>query len=205
MGSTDLMEYHRSLPLAAYPAGVTNGRVPDVKWDLEGASAGHSLLEKTAIAVLMDTILTHSAFARPALRDTTVLPTVSSVCVTIEEQTKRCAMNLDAAFAAVEWRDRDVTAANLDTTRFQTVRLVSVMGRVQLTSIALPVASAFACRTIWARTVTSVLLVTTDTQTVLPASALRRARMATPVILFRASACVCRVWWANSVTDVLLG
>lgn len=112
---------------------------------------------------------------------------------------------MDAAFAAVEWRDRDVTAANLDTTRFQTVRLVSVMGRVQLTLIALPVASAFACRTIWARTVTTVLLVTMDTQTVRPASALRRVLMATPVTLFRASACVCLVWWANSVTDALLG
>lgn len=204
MGSTDLTEYHRSLPLAAYPVGVMSGRVPDVKWDLEGASVGHSLQEKTAIAALMGTIPTHNASAQPALRDTTALPAVSSVCATIEEQSKRCVMHLDAAFAAVEWRDRDVTAANLDTTRFQTVRLVSVMGRVQRTLLALRMASAFACRTIWARTVMSVLLVTMDTQIVLPASAPRKARMATPVTLFRASACVCRVWWANSVTDVLL-
>lgn len=33
-----------------------------VKWGLEGVSASHSLLEKTAIAVLTDTITTPSAF-----------------------------------------------------------------------------------------------------------------------------------------------
>lgn len=215
------MEYLRSLLLAAYPAGVMSGLLPDAKWDQEGASAGHSFQEKAVIAVLMDTITTHNAsntqfikqppnpplallLTQRAPQDATALPAVSSVCATIEEQSKRCAMHSGAAFVAVEWRDKDVTAARLDTTHFLIARLVSVMGLVQLTLLALQTASAFAFPTIWARTVTSVLPVTMDTRTVLPVSALRKARMATLVTLSRASACVCLVWWANSVTDVLL-
>ncbi len=38
-----------------------------VKWDLEGVSASRNLLEKTAIAVRMDTITTLSAFVSLAL------------------------------------------------------------------------------------------------------------------------------------------
>lgn len=37
------------------------GPQPAVKWGLEGVSASHSLLEKTAVAVRMDTITTLSA------------------------------------------------------------------------------------------------------------------------------------------------
>lgn len=42
-------------------AGVMSGPQLDVKWDLEGVSASHSLLEKTVIAVPMDTITSLSA------------------------------------------------------------------------------------------------------------------------------------------------
>lgn len=38
-----------------------NGAQLDVKWGLEGVSASHNLLEKTVIAVPMDTITTLSA------------------------------------------------------------------------------------------------------------------------------------------------
>lgn len=43
-------------------AAVTKELQLDVKWGLDGVSASHSLLEKTAIAVLMDTITTQTAF-----------------------------------------------------------------------------------------------------------------------------------------------
>lgn len=66
--STDLSEYLQSLPLDAYPAGVMKGLQLDVKWGLEGVSASHSLLGKTAIAVLMDTITTLSASDIPCTR-----------------------------------------------------------------------------------------------------------------------------------------
>lgn len=219
MGSSGLLESPQSLPLAAYPAGVMGRRLPDVKWDLEGASAGHSLQEKTAIAALTDTITTHNAsntlFIRQpqnpllallliqhVLQLTLALPVVSSVCATIEEQSQRCAMDSGAAFVALEWRDSTVTAASLDTTRFRTAKLVSVMGPVQRTLLVLQTASAFASQTIQARAVTSVLPVTMDTLTALPASALRRARMVTHVTPCRASACACPVWWDSSVTAV---
>lgn len=221
MGSLDLMGSQQSLPLAAYPVGVTSRQLPDVKWDLEGASAGHSLQEKTVIAALMDTITTHNASNTQFIRQppnpllallliqhvlqlTMVLPVVSSVCATIEEQSQRCVMDLGAAFAALGLKDSTVSAASLDTTRFQTAKLVSVMGLVQRTLLALQTASAFAFPTMWARAVMSVLPVTMDTPTALPASALRRARMATLVTLSRGSACVCPVWWDSSVTAVPL-
>lgn len=60
--STGLTVYLLSLPPDAYPAAVTKELQLDVKWGLDGVSASHSLLEKTAIAVLMDTITTLTAF-----------------------------------------------------------------------------------------------------------------------------------------------
>lgn len=43
------------------PAGAMTGLRPDVKWGLEGVPASHNLPERTAIAVLTDTITTLSA------------------------------------------------------------------------------------------------------------------------------------------------
>lgn len=220
--STDLMEYLPSLPLDAYPAGVMKGRQPAVRWDLEGVSASHNLLEKTVIAVLTDTIITLSAFdipytSRPpnplqdllwgpplALWVISAHPAVSRADATTEGQHMVCAMLSDAACAVRVWRGRDVTAVDQDTTPSQTARLVSVMGLVWLTVCAVQLASAFAFPTMQGKSVTNVHQATMDTQTVLPASVHQKAHMAAYVTHCRVSACVSQVWWANSVTAVPL-
>lgn len=103
--STDLMEYLLSLPLDAYPAAVMKGVQPAVKWGLDDVSVSHSMLEKTAIAVLTDTTdTTPSAFnipctqrppnppqvqlwcPPPALQVISAHPAVSRVFVTTEGQ-----------------------------------------------------------------------------------------------------------------------
>lgn len=145
MVSSDHMEYHQNPLQDAYPVGVTSGLQPDVKWGLEGASVNHNLLEKTVMAVLMDTITTPSASniqcTRAPLNPPLVLlwipplalwvilahPTVSSVCATTEEQYNRCVMGLDAVCAAMASWGRDATAVNKDTTLSQVATLVSVM------------------------------------------------------------------------------
>lgn len=220
--SIDLLEYLQSLPLDAYPAGVMKGVQLDAKWDLEGVSASHNLLEKTVIAVLTDTITTLSAFAipctrrppnplqdllwgpPPALQVILAHQTVSSVYATTEGQYTGCVMLQDAACAVGVWRGSDVTAVNQDTTPSRTARRVSVMALVWLTACAVQVANVFAFPTMGGRSVTNVHPATMDTQTVLSASVHRKAHMATYATHSRVSACVSQGWWASGVTVVLL-
>lgn len=104
---TDLMEFPPSHTVGAYPAGVTKGLQLVVKWGLEGVSASPTWLVKTVIAVLMDTITTHSAsriqyirrppnppqdllWYPPAPRVISAHQDVSPVDVTTEGQCNRC-------------------------------------------------------------------------------------------------------------------
>lgn len=217
--STDLMGYLQSLLMDAYHAGVRKGLHLAVKWGLEDVSVNHSLLEKTAIAVLRDTITTPIALdipytrqllnlllwcPSPALQVILVHPPVSSVYVTTEGRCIVCVMLQGAACAVRMWKGSNVTAVNLDTTPSQTARRVSVMGLVWLTMSAVQVDNAFASPTMGDRSVTNVLQATMDTQIVLPANVRLKARMAIRATHCRVSACVCQGWWASSVTAVPL-